>query len=67
MLSSLVFLWDPNNRSVLSLTFCLVVGPFFWVALSSLDVMVGAWSYWSLLCHVWIMSLGGLFFLREAK
>lgn len=34
----------------------------FYVALSSLDVMLCAWSYCSLLYCVWLMSLGGLFF-----
>lgn len=34
----------------------------YWVALSSLDVMVCAWSYYSLVCHVHLMSLGDLLF-----
>lgn len=28
----------------------------------SLDVRVYAWSYWILLCLVWLMSLGDLLF-----
>lgn len=37
-----------------------------WVALSSLGVMVCAWSYCSLLCSVWLVFLGDLF-LRGGK
>ena len=38
--------------------------PSIWVALSSLDVMVCAWSYCSLLCHVWLVSLNGLLWVE---
>lgn len=48
----------------LSLTLFPACGTLFpyWTALSSLDVMIYAWYYYGLLYHVWLMSLGGLFF-----
>ena len=37
---------------------CLLWGPFssYWVALSSLDVMVCAWSYWTSYALLWEAS-----------
>lgn len=43
------FFWDPVRSS-------------YYVALFSIDVMVCAWSYGRMLCHVSWMSVGGLLF-----
>lgn len=43
---------------------CLFMGEFstYWIASSSLNLIVSAWSYTNIFCHVWLMSLGGLLF-----
>lgn len=41
---------------------CLLLGPFSFVALFSLDVMIWAWSHCSLLCYIWLISLEGMIF-----
>lgn len=66
-LGSLAFLCScgiPNSGIGSYLLWDLLVGPFcsHWVASSSLHVMVCAWSYWSLLCYIGLMSLGGMLF-----
>jgi hypothetical protein len=38
---------------------CLGLFSPYWVALSSLDMRVGAWSYCNLLCPVQLVSPGG--------
>lgn len=55
----------PSSRRMGYLwLFCLLLGPFpfYWVTSSSLDVRLCAWSYWSLLWHISLMSLGNLLF-----
>lgn len=62
-----------RSRGYLWLSYVLV-GPFSscWVVLPSLDMMVihlmwrlYTWFYCSLLCQVWLMSLGGLLLSRR--
>lgn len=61
-----VLLSNRGSESV-SDSFSLLVGHFFsyWVASSSLYVMVRAWSYRSMFCPFWLMPLGGLLFSEE--
>jgi hypothetical protein len=64
-LFSFDFCGTPNIASGRCLwPFCLFLGLFFsyWIALFSLDIRVYDWIDCILLCHVWLISLGGLFF-----
>lgn len=51
-----------SKRGSIADPFCLLVEPFtyYWVASSYLDMWVYAQSFCTLLCHVQLISLGGL-------
>ena len=56
------FYRTPNSGDGVSLTLLPALETSYWVASPTLDMRVCVWSYCILLCHVWLMSLGGLIF-----
>lgn len=49
--------------------FCLLLRPFcsYCIVSFSLDRRAWFWYYWILLCHVWLILLGGLLFSEEKQ